>query len=50
MAFLKTDINPMPQFFDRYINLVKEENIFDAFEASDKQIANLDIENLKEKE
>lgn len=48
MAFLKTDIHPMPQFFDRYINQVEEENIFTAFETSKKQLEQLDIEHLKE--
>ena len=38
----------MPQFFDRYINQVQEENIFDAFEASNKALDRLNIENLKE--
>jgi hypothetical protein len=28
----RSDINPMPQFFDRYINLVEDINIFEAFE------------------
>lgn len=48
MTFLKTDINPMPQFFDQYINQVPEENIFTALEASKKVLDELDIENLKE--
>lgn len=28
----KSDINPMPPFFDRYINLVEDIDIFEAFE------------------
>jgi hypothetical protein len=28
----RSDINPMPQFFDRYINLVDDIDIFEAFE------------------
>jgi hypothetical protein len=28
----KSNINPMPAFFDRYIDLVEDINIFDAFE------------------
>lgn len=28
----KSEINPMPQFFDRYINLVEDIDIFEAFE------------------
>lgn len=28
----RSDINPMPQFFDRYINLVEDIDIFEAFE------------------
>ncbi|MCF2500467.1 DinB family protein [Dyadobacter chenhuakuii] len=28
----KSMINPMPQFFDRYINLVEDINIFEAFD------------------
>ncbi|MBE9461841.1 DinB family protein [Dyadobacter subterraneus] len=28
----RSDINPMPPFFDRYINLVEDIDIFDAFE------------------
>ncbi|WP_026631569.1 DinB family protein [Dyadobacter alkalitolerans] len=29
---IKSMINPMPQFFDRYINLVEDISIFEAFE------------------
>jgi hypothetical protein len=28
----RSDINPMPPFFDRYINLVEDIDIFEAFE------------------
>jgi hypothetical protein len=28
----RSDINPMPQFFDRYINLVEDIDIFETFE------------------
>ncbi len=38
----------MPEFFDRYINLVVEENLFDALEKSKIDIENINIKKLKE--
>ncbi len=43
---LKNQINPMPEFFDRYINLVKEENLLEAISHSKLQIENLDLNKL----
>ena len=43
---LKSDINPMPEFFDRYINLVEEEDLFDAFYKSQYVLEHLDIDTL----
>ncbi len=42
----KTDIVSMPAFFDRYINLVSEDDLFTAFADSEKAIELLDIDNL----
>ncbi len=42
----KNDINPMPEFFDRYIHQVDEENIFEAFDASLRAIDSLDLKHL----
>jgi len=43
----KSEINPMPKFFDRYINVVQEENLFEAFAKSVADIENIDREKLK---
>jgi hypothetical protein len=43
----KSAIHPMPHFFDRYIHLVKEENLLDAFTASRKAIDQIDLSLLK---
>lgn len=42
----KSDINPMPEFFDRYINLVEEDDLFEAFDNATKEIENLDMDKL----
>ena len=44
----KSSITPMPKFFDRYINLVNEENLSDALQASLKTLENLDWGQLRE--
>ncbi len=44
----KSDINPMPQFFDRYINLVEDIDIFDAFEKYSPDKVYPEIEKLTE--
>lgn len=43
----KKEIVPSPEFFDRYINLVPEENIFEALDSSKSDIENLDLSHLK---
>ena len=45
----KSDINPFPEYFDRYINLVTDDTLSAAFETSEKQLRDLDrtvLENL----
>lgn len=37
----------MPEYFERYIRLVKEEDLFEAFERSIHEIKNLDTRNLE---
>lgn len=36
----------MPEYFDRYINLVEEENLLESFENSIKFLENLDVNKL----
>lgn len=43
----RSSINPMPDFFDRYINLVKEDDLFQAFENSTQAIEKIDTEKIK---
>ena len=43
----KSDINPMPQYFDRYINLVDDIELDQAFQKSLTQIHLLDINLIK---
>lgn len=43
----KSNIIPLPKFFDRYINIVEEENLIDALEASLKVLENLDWDTYK---
>ncbi|WP_128330848.1 DinB family protein [Apibacter sp. HY039] len=38
----KSDISPMPQYFDKYINLVKDIELLDAFESSLEDLYTLD--------
>jgi DinB family protein len=38
----KSDINPMPQYFDRYINLVADVELSQAFDDSIRQLDELD--------
>ena len=38
----KSDIDPMPQYFDRYINLVADVELSQAFDDSIAQLNNLD--------
>ena len=44
----KSDINPMPEYFDRYINLVTDSELARAFDRSIEQLDELDA-NLLEK-
>ncbi len=44
----KSDINPMPEYFDRYINLVADVELAQAFDDSIRQLDELDV-NLLEK-
>lgn len=43
----KSDINPMPEYFDRYINLVGDVELLDAFDDSIEQLKNLNFELLE---
>lgn len=43
----KSDINPMPEFFDRYINLAEEEALISSLERNLKVLETLDINSLK---
>lgn len=38
----KSDINPLPQYFDRYINLAADVDLSEAFDASIHQLLDLD--------
>ncbi|NIJ54940.1 DinB family protein [Dyadobacter arcticus] len=44
----KSDINPMPPFFDRYINLVEDLDIFEAFNQYSPETVYGDLAKLKE--
>jgi len=44
----KSDINPMPEYFDRYINLVADVELTQAFDDSIRQLDELDV-NLLDK-
>ncbi len=39
----KSNINPYPQFFDSYINLVEQDDLFDAFQTSRDQLKSIDL-------
>lgn len=43
----KSDINPMPEYFDRYINLVGDVELLDAFGESIEQLEMLDFKLLE---
>lgn len=43
----RSDINPMPEYFDRYINLADDVELMDALETSIKELHNLPIEQWK---
>ena len=43
----KSLINPMPMFFDRYINIVEEDDLFVAFDKSQELLQNIDINAYK---
>ncbi len=43
----KSDINPMPEYFDYYINLIDDIELSQAFDNSIQQIESFDIEKLK---
>lgn len=40
----RSDINPMPFYYDRYINLVPDIDLIDAFQQSLETLQNLDLE------
>lgn len=42
----KSDIQPMPEFFDRYINLVEEDDLLEALQNAQKVIENMDMDKL----
>jgi hypothetical protein len=42
----KSDINPMPEYFDRYINTVADVELSEAFDQSIEQIEKLDVQLL----
>ena len=42
----KSDINPMPEYYDRYINLNGDVELLQAFDESLRQLENFDIEKL----
>lgn len=42
----KSDINPMPEYFDRYINLVADVELSEAFDQSIQQLDSLDKDLL----
>ncbi len=44
----KSDINPLPEYFDRYINLVADVELSQAFDDSIRQLGKLKV-NLLEK-
>jgi hypothetical protein len=44
----KSDIQPMPAYFDRYINLVEDINLEDAFDKSVRQLNEIDLSRLLE--
>lgn len=43
----KSDINPLPEYFERYINLISDIELSQAFDDSIRQIDGLNIEKLK---
>lgn len=43
----RTEIKVLPDYFDRYINLVEDIDLFQAFEESLKQIEALDLQKVK---
>ena len=46
MNMKKSDVNPLPGFFDRYINLVEEEGLFEALIQSKELVDGLDKNKL----
>lgn len=42
----RSDINPMPEYFDRYINLIEDVELSVAFDQSIARIDDLDVERL----
>lgn len=46
----RSDINPMPEYFDRYINLVDDVELSEAFDRSIAQLESLDVAKLTQLE
>ena len=44
----RSDINPMPEYYDRYINLNGDIELSQAFDKSLEQLENFDVEKLKQ--
>lgn len=47
MKLKKSDINPMPEYFDRYINLAGDVELARAFDESLEQLEKLDLDLLR---
>lgn len=43
----KKEISPMPEYFDRYIDLVQEQNLFDALLQSQNVLNSLNVQKIK---
>lgn len=46
----RTDIDPMPEYFDRYINLVDDVELAEAYDRSIAQLESLDVAKLTQLE
>ena len=43
----KSSINPLPDFFDRYINLVEQDDLFHSFEISKQNLESIDLNHYQ---